>query len=82
MSKTSTLALVGAMLGSFLSVSAWAFPVSSTLDTQATSNIMRVAEGCGPGFRRDGFGHCRPAAPPRACPRGFHWSPAFDRCVR
>jgi hypothetical protein len=49
-----------------------------------TRTIVKIAEGCGIGYFRDGYGHCQyygygaPAAPPHeACPpdRHFvHWA--------
>lgn len=81
MPKTSTLVLAAAVLGSFLSVGAWAFP-AAPVDSQAESNVILAAGGCGPGFHRGWFGRCRPNAPPRVCGPGWHYSAFRGRCVR
>jgi hypothetical protein len=81
MPKTSALA-AGALLGSFVSFTAWAFPAAPA-ESRAPSNIILAAEGCGPGFHRGPFGHCRPnEAPHRICPGGWHFSEFRGRCVR
>jgi hypothetical protein len=82
MSKTSALVVAGALLGSFLSVSAWAFP-TAPVDSSASSHVILAAEGCGPGFHRGPLGHCRPnEGPHRICPGGWHFSEFRGRCVR
>jgi hypothetical protein len=48
----------------------------------ATTDITRVAGGCGPGWHRGPYGGClRNFANPalHACPRGFHIGP-YGRC--
>jgi hypothetical protein len=42
--------------------------------------IVKVAEGCGPGFWRGPAGHCHPYARGRACPAGYHLGPDARRC--
>ena len=42
--------------------------------------VIRVAEGCGPGYWRGPHGHCHPFAVNRACPRGYHLGPEGRRC--
>jgi len=42
--------------------------------------IVKVAEGCGPGFWRGPGGRCHPYARGRACPRGYHLGPNGRRC--
>ena len=42
--------------------------------------IVKVAEGCGPGFWRGPGGHCHPMAMGRACPPGFHLGPEGRKC--
>ena len=42
--------------------------------------IVKVAEGCGPGFWRGPAGVCHPMAVARACPRGYHLGPEGRRC--
>jgi hypothetical protein len=44
------------------------------------SSIVRVAEGCGPGWWRGPGGRCHPMAKGRACPRGYHLGPEGERC--
>jgi len=42
--------------------------------------IVKVAEGCGPGWWRGPGGHCHPFAVGRACPRGYHIGRYGHRC--
>jgi len=42
--------------------------------------IVKVAEGCGPGWWRGPEGRCHPMAVGRACPRGYHLGPEGKRC--
>jgi hypothetical protein len=42
--------------------------------------IVKVAEGCGPGFWRGPGGRCHPFAVNRACPPGYHLGPEGQRC--
>jgi hypothetical protein len=44
------------------------------------SQIVKVAEGCGPGFWRGPQGHCHPMAVGRACPPGYHLGPEGKKC--
>lgn len=82
MSKTLPVALSAALLGSFMSVSAWAFP-AAPVDSNAASDVILAAQGCGPGFHRGPYGRCRPnARPRRVCPFGWHYSVYRRRCVR
>jgi hypothetical protein len=41
--------------------------------------IIKVSQGCGPGFHRGPYGHCRPVF---SCPRGWHSGPFGQRCFR
>jgi hypothetical protein len=43
-------------------------------------SVIRVAEGCGPGWWRGPGGHCHPMATNRACPPGYHLGPEGHRC--
>jgi hypothetical protein len=43
-------------------------------------SVIRVAEGCGPGWWRGPEGRCHPMARGRACPRGYHLGPEGGRC--
>jgi hypothetical protein len=42
--------------------------------------VIKVAEGCGPGFWRGPGGRCHPFATNRACPPGYHLGPERRRC--
>lgn len=42
--------------------------------------IVKVAEGCGPGFWRGPGGRCHPFAQARRCPPGYHIGPEGRRC--
>jgi hypothetical protein len=42
--------------------------------------IIKVAEGCGPGWWRGPGGRCHPFAVGRACPPGYHLGPHGRRC--
>jgi hypothetical protein len=46
----------------------------------SVSAIVKVAEGCGPGFWRGPRGFCHPMAMGRACPIGYHLGPEGHRC--
>ncbi len=46
----------------------------------AREAIVRIAEGCGPGFWRGPGGYCHPFAAGRACPVGYHLGPEGGRC--
>jgi len=48
--------------------------------TPADGLIVKVAEGCGPGFWRGPGGKCHPFAVGRACPVGYHLGPEGKRC--
>ncbi len=73
-----TLALSAALafgLASAASAAVPAAPVGSS-----NSLIIKVEEGCGPGFWRGPAGHCHPFAVNRACPIGYHLGPEGKRC--
>ena len=42
--------------------------------------VIKVAEGCGPGWWRGPEGRCHPMARGRVCPRGYHLGPDARRC--
>jgi len=42
--------------------------------------VIKVAEGCGPGFWRAPDGRCHPMFNGRACPPGYHLGPERKRC--
>jgi hypothetical protein len=47
---------------------------------KADGSIVKVAEGCGPGWWRGPNGHCHPMYNGRACPPGYHLGPDRQRC--
>ena len=47
------------------------------LDQTASANVIRVADGCGPGFHRGPYGACRPLY---NCPPGWHPGPYGKQC--
>jgi hypothetical protein len=57
-----------------------AMPLSPLGQSQATSSdVIRVAGGCGPGFHRGPYGGCRPMF---SCPPGWHPGPYGRHCFR
>lgn len=52
-------AAAAAMLGAVVSFNAQALPVSPSPSGQAEPLVTLVAGGCGPGFHRGPYGHCR-----------------------
>jgi hypothetical protein len=46
----------------------------------SSSLVVKVAEGCGPGFWRGAGGRRHPFAVNRACPVGYHLGPEGKRC--
>ena len=54
--------------------------VTPVLTSKAGSNVITVAEGCGPGMWRGPHGHCHPMFNGRACPPGYHLGPERRRC--
>jgi hypothetical protein len=48
--------------------------------SNADSPIIKIAEGCGPGYWRGPGGRCHPFAVNRACPPGYHLGPEGKRC--
>jgi hypothetical protein len=49
------------------------------LDKSASTDAIRVADGCGPGMHRGPYGHCRPLF---SCPPGWHSGPYGFHCFR
>jgi hypothetical protein len=49
------------------------------LDRSASVAVIRVADGCGPGWHRGPYGACRPLY---NCPPGWHSGPFGRRCFR
>ena len=52
---------------------------TAPLDQSVSSDIIRVAGGCGPGWHRGPAGACRPLY---NCPPGWHPGPFGRRCFR
>ena len=71
--------VIGAALALALATAAGA-AVTPVQIGNASSAVIKVAEGCGPGFWRGPSGQCHPFAVGRACPRGFHLGPEGRRC--
>ena len=72
--------LLAIAFGLALAGAAQAMPVTSAPDT---SNVIKVAGGCGTGWHRGPHGGCirnyaHPAA--HACPRGYHVGP-YGHCT-
>jgi hypothetical protein len=61
-----------------MAASAQAMPVYP-VDKSAPNEIIRVAQGCGPGFHRGPGGACRPLF---SCPPGWHPGPYGKKCFR
>ena len=75
---TACLSL-GAALAFGLATAAGA-AVTPVLSSKAGSNVITVAEGCGPGWWRGPGGRCHPMYNGRACPPGYHLGPERRRC--
>ena len=80
MTKTSGLAVAGGVvLGSFLSVCAWAFPIAP-IDSKASSSITLVADKCGKGSHKEA-GRC--AKDDRDhCAANRRWNEKSSRCEK
>jgi len=70
---------LGAALAFGLATAAGA-AVTPVQISNTNSAIVKVAEGCGPGFWRGPGGRCHPFAEGRLCPRGYHIGPEGRRC--
>jgi hypothetical protein len=74
---------LGALLAIGLATSANAGMLAPPLASE--TNVISVAEGCGPGGWRGPYGHCHwgyggGAGWWRACPPGMHLGPYGHRC--
>jgi Spy/CpxP family protein refolding chaperone len=54
-------------------------PPSQAVDQAISSDTIRVAGGCGPGWHRGPYGGCRPMY---NCPPGWHSGPFGRHCFR
>jgi hypothetical protein len=70
---------LGAALAFGLATAASA-AITPALVGNADSFVVKVAEGCGPGFWRGPGGKCHPMASGKACPPGYHLGPERKRC--
>ena len=70
---------IGAILAFGLAGSASAAVMPAPVGV-ANSSIIKVAEGCGPGWWRGPGGRCHPMFDGRACPPGYHLGPERKRC--
>jgi hypothetical protein len=73
-----TIALSAALAFSLATAASAGVP-AAPLGTP-NSLVVKVAEGCGPGFWRGPGGRCHPFAVGRACPPGYHLGPEGKRC--
>ena len=71
--------VLSAALAFGLATAANARVVSAPLGN-TDSLVVKVAEGCGPGWWRGPGGRCHPMFNGRACPRGYHLGPERRRC--
>jgi hypothetical protein len=55
-----------------------AMPVAP-VNQSVSSDVIKVAQGCGPGFHRGPAGACRPLY---NCPPGWHTGPYGKQCFR
>ena len=73
-----TAAILTAAALSLASISAQAMPFQTSPAGDDTA-IVKVWEGCGPGWTRGPYGHCRPMY---NCPPGWHPGPFGHHCFR
>ena len=70
--------VLGAALAFGLATTASAAVPAAPVGTDGL--IIKIAEGCGPGYWRGPGGRCHPFAVGRACPPGYHLGPEGKRC--
>jgi hypothetical protein len=63
MRKEFFLAAAMALSAALIPVNAQAFTPAPTAEGFLASDIVPIAEGCGPGYHRGPYGHCRPNGP-------------------
>lgn len=71
--------LLSAALAAGLATAASA-GVTPVVIGKSDAAIIKVAEGCGPGWWRGPEGRCHPMAMGRACPPGYHLGREGRRC--
>jgi hypothetical protein len=71
--------ILGAGMALCLATAAGAGVIPAPLGS-GDSVVIKVAEGCGPGYWRGPAGRCHPFAMNRACPPGYHLGPEGRRC--
>lgn len=71
--------LIGTVLAIGLGTGANAAVTPAPLGV-SNSSVIKVAEGCGPGWWRGPGGRCHPMYDGRACPPGYHLGPERRRC--
>ena len=71
--KKLTIAAFGAAIMALTATGAQAFPAAPSAVTP-DSQIIQVAQGCGPGWHRGAYGRC---VPHRAGPRYMRPGPAY-----
>ena len=76
------------MIRTFLLGAALAMGVTTAASAAVTpapvgvpnASIVKVAEGCGPGWWRGPGGKCHPMYNGKACPPGYHLGPEHKKC--
>ena len=78
MRKPITTTVLCAAVAAISTTAVYAMSVPAPATTAGT--VIKIAEGCGPGFWRGPGGHCPPFAVGRACPVGYHLGPEGHKC--
>jgi len=78
MRKQITVTALSAALSFALATAAFAMSMPAPVAT--AGKVIKIAEGCGPGFWRGPGGRCHPFANGRACPAGYHLGPEGKKC--
>jgi hypothetical protein len=78
MRKPITTTVLCAAVAAISTTAVYAMSVPAPATTAGT--VIKIAEGCGPGFWRGPGGHCHPFAVGRACPVGYHLGPEGHKC--
>jgi hypothetical protein len=78
MHKQITITVLCAALALISATTVYAMGIPTPV--AKAGNVIKIAEGCGPGFWRGPGGHCHPFANGRACPAGYHLGPQGKTC--